>query len=115
MVALLAGACGPDVYEYKNLDEACAAKCDHALTCQGEATPGALQKCTDGCAEDGDDALSVGADCARAYERLLSCLEPLSCEVFLQWAYMTEPRPCQSETDSFSTLCPDVWFAPGPS
>lgn len=109
---LLVSACGPEVYELMPLDEECTTKCELALACREEASPESMQKCIDGCIEDGKESLAVGADCARAYQRLMTCIESLSCEGWHEWAYMVEPRPCTAETNTFAESCPGVWFAP---
>lgn len=106
------GGCGPEIYVIEELEEKSTAVCELAVDCDEEARPETMKRCVDGFVEYGEESYAVGVDCAKTFDRIMTCLAPLSCSEFDRWGLMADERPCETETGALISICPGVWFVP---
>jgi len=105
-------ACGPEAIDLADLGARCAKMCELALACPPDVAQATdRERCENGCLDDGEDSLRIGADCAKAYDVMMTCVSEMTCEDWDAWVFMRDPRPCEEATAALS-ICPGVWFVP---
>lgn len=90
--------------------DTCAKVC--ALTvCDGvtEVAEDYVSQCSDNCIDKGNDAESIGKECADTYTRAVGCFGDLSCDEYMRWD-SGDDAICETELTSFTENCPDLTF-----
>lgn len=115
--AWLAISCGPEL-DIEAHAKNCAHDCETHLVCPYLANPmdskaesdTKIANCTEGCIEDGEDAMDQRRSCGVSFGDLIECLARLNCDEYREWG-MRGPGeyPCYEEYTLFNDECVGIW------